>query len=78
MTIVTASLIMSYSLFTLSNDKEDMVLTIPLVLYGMFYYLYIVKVKHSGGAPDEALYKERPILITVILYALYVIIARNV
>ena len=75
---MTASLIMSYSLFTLNNNKEDMVLTIPLVLYGMFYYLYIIKVKHSGDAPDEALYKERPILITVILYVLYVVIVRNI
>lgn len=77
MSIVTAVIIMCYSLFSINTDKNDMIPTIPLVLYGIFYYLYIARVKQSSGAPDEILYKERPILITVTLYIIYLIIIRN-
>ncbi len=72
---VTSAVIISYSLFAESN--HDMMLTIPLVIYGIFYYLYVIHVKHSGGSPDEALYKEKPILITVLLYGISIIIIRN-
>ena len=77
MTIATAGIIMCYSLFTLSTARE-MIFTLPLVLYGVFYYLYIVRVKGIGGAPDEILYTERPILITVLLYVVCVILIRDV
>lgn len=80
MTIVTAALLICYSLFTVSGETknhESMALTIPLVLYGVFYYLYVVRVKRSGGAPDEALYKEKPILCVVLLYVLCIILIRN-
>ena len=80
MSIVTSGLIMSYALFTMDNSTRNnyaMALTIPLVVYGIFYYFYIVHVKHGGGSPDEALYKEKPILLTVIIYVAYVIWIRN-
>lgn len=81
MTIVTTAVILCYALFAMdANTKNSiaMILTIPLVMYGVFYYLYVVRVKHSGGAPDEALYKEKPICITVLLYVFYILLVRNV
>ena len=80
MTIVTASLLICYALFAMdANTKNNrmMAATIPLALYGMFYYLYIVRVKHSGGAPDEALYKEKPILAVVLIYICLIVVIRN-
>ncbi len=80
MNITTSALIMSYALFTMDSATKNsraMSLTVPLVLYGVFYYLYVVHVKRGGGSPDEALYKEKPILITVAVYVLYVIAVRN-
>ena len=80
MTIVTAAALMSYVLFAMdpmTNDSFAMMFTIPLVIYGMFYYLYVVRVKRGGGAPDEVLYKEKPILIVVLLYILFIVIIRN-
>ena len=76
-TIVAAGVIMCYSLFTLETDTIEMIFTLPLVLYGVFYYLYILRVKQIGGAPDEILYKEKPILIAVILYVALVIFIRD-
>lgn len=80
MNITTSAVIMSYALFTMDSTTKDsraMSLTIPLVLYGIFYYLYFVHVKHGGGSPDEALYREKSILITVIVYVIYIVIIRN-
>ena len=80
MTIVTSASLICYALFTVdvnTNNHESMPYTVPMALYGMFYYLYIVRVKRGGGAPDEALYKEKPILAVVLLYFISIIIIRN-
>ena len=80
MSTAASGLIMSYSLFTMDSQTRNnnaMALTIPLIVYCMFYYLYIVHVKNEGGSPDETLYKEKNILITVVIYAVYIIWIRN-
>lgn len=79
-TIVSSSLIICYALFAMDKNTQNndlMPLTIPLVIYGLFYYLYLVRIKKDGGAPDELLYKARPILAVVILYIFMIIIIRN-
>lgn len=79
-TITSTAIIVCYALFTMDSKTHDgaaMALTIPLVLYGIFYYLYIVRVKNRGGAPDVALYREKPILIVVLVYVAAVIFIRN-
>ncbi len=81
MNITTSGLIMSYALFTMDSstrNNQAMAMTIPIVTYGIFYYLYVVHVKNEGGSPDEALYKEKPILFTVAVYALFVMAVRNI
>jgi hypothetical protein len=40
-------------------------LTIPVVLYGVFRYLYLVHVKGEGGAPDELVLRDRPLQLTL-------------
>ena len=78
-TIIAASLTICYALFAMNtSDKSQMIFTIPMVLYGLFYYLYIVRVKNRGGAPDVALYKEKPILMTVLIYVAAVIFIRDI
>jgi len=43
-------------------------LTIPFVIYGMFRYLYLLQVKHSGGAPEEVLLTDKPLQIVILLW----------
>jgi 4-hydroxybenzoate polyprenyltransferase len=73
MVIVTSATIMAYSLYTFSapNLPQDgaMMVTIPLVLYGLFRYLYLVRVKGLGGSPEELLLGDRPLLVTAIAWA---------
>jgi hypothetical protein len=51
-----------------------MMLTIPFVIYGIFRYLYLVQVKHRGGEPEEVLLTDRPLQVTIILWALAIVI----
>lgn len=80
MNITTSGLIMSYALFTMDSstrNSQAMAVTIPIVVYGIFYYLYIVHVKKGGGSPDEELYKEKPILAAVVIYVLMILFIRS-
>jgi 4-hydroxybenzoate polyprenyltransferase len=71
-TIVSSMTIIAYSLYTFSApnlpDNHAMMLTIPLVVYGILRYLYLVQVKHSGGAPEDVLLTDRPIQLVVLLW----------
>ncbi|AKG36292.1 decaprenyl-phosphate phosphoribosyltransferase [Paenibacillus durus] len=72
--IVTTATIISYSLFTFTSGRTiHLMWTIPLVIYGMFRYLYLIHVEKKGGAPDKVLFEDRHILITVILYVVSIV-----
>jgi len=72
--ITTSGTVISYAIYTvLASPTPWLLLTLPHVLYGIFRYIYLVQVKNEGGAPDETLYKDRPILITCVLYLATVI-----
>lgn len=76
-TIVSGTTIVAYSLYTFSApnlpDNHIMMLTIPLVLYGIFRYLYLIQVKHRGGAPEEVLLSDRPLQVSFILWGLCIL-----
>ena len=71
-TIVSSMAIITYSLYTFSApnlpENHSMMLTIPFVIYGMFRYLYLLQVKHSGGAPEEVLLTDKPLQIVILLW----------
>lgn len=72
--IVTAATIMAYSLYTFTAPSLPknhlMMVTIPFVIYGIFRYLYLIHRKDGGGSAEDVLLKDRPILLTVVLWAL--------
>ncbi len=75
--ITTATLIMSYSLYTFlytfPDDKPPyMMFTIPFAIYGIFRYLFLVYSKTLGGEP-ELLFKDKGMLISMGLWAILVI-----
>jgi 4-hydroxybenzoate polyprenyltransferase len=69
MIVVTCTLI-SYSLYTFQgeNASHDLMLTIPLVVFGLFRYLYLLYVKAAGDRPDELLWRDRQIFATIALW----------
>ncbi len=76
--IVAAATIMAYSLYTFSApnlpQSHAMMLTIPFVLYGIFRYLYLVHREDGGGAPEQLLIEDRPLLLTVALWGLTAVV----
>lgn len=77
--VVTASTLVSYALYTLAPETiekfgtDRLVWTLPFVLYGIFRYLYLVHKKAEGGNPTQVLLNDRPILVTVALWAATVV-----
>lgn len=78
--------ITSYSIFALQTkeyicpplgDIQMMIFTVPVVIYGIFRYLYLIYVKNKGGAPEDMLLKDIHILITCLMYGALIIIIRN-
>lgn len=67
--ILTACTVFSYSLYAVMGPNPWMAVTIPFVLYGVFRYIWLVEQKGEGGAPDETLLSDGPLLFTVVLFA---------
>ena len=76
-TIVSGTTIVAYSLYTFSAPNlptnHAMMLTIPFVLYGIFRYLYLVKVKQTGGEPEELVMKDRPLQLSVLFWGISIL-----
>ncbi|MCD6519079.1 MAG: decaprenyl-phosphate phosphoribosyltransferase [Anaerolineae bacterium] len=72
--VATATALVAYSFYTFSApnlpQNHSMMLTIPFVLYGIFRYLYLVHTKKLGGAPEDVVLGDKPLLITILLWAL--------
>jgi 4-hydroxybenzoate polyprenyltransferase len=72
--VVTSATVLSYSVYTIAPetlakfDERPLYLTIPLVLYGIFRYLYLMYAEEKGGNPSEHLYRDRATLVNVILW----------
>ena len=75
--IVSGTTIVAYSFYTFSAPNvpanHSMMLSIPFVVYAIFRYLYLVQVKHAGGAPEEILLSDRPFQVGLLLWALVVL-----
>jgi len=77
--VVTASVVTAYAFYTLSPETiqkfgtAKLSWTLPLVLYGIFRYLYLVHQKDQGDSPSDMLLTDRPLLATVALWVALVI-----
>lgn len=72
--VVTASTVVTYCLYTVDErtlqvvGTGNLVYTVPLVIYGIFRYLYLMHQKQLGQHPDQLLLTDGPLLLTVALY----------
>lgn len=80
LTVVTAITVTSYSLFAIQADnvaEPFMLVTVPLVIYGIFRYLYLINIKGMGGKPEEVLLKDKGILGTCLIFVICIMIIRD-
>jgi len=52
------------------KSPKWMMLTIPIVIYGVARYLYLIYEKKEGESPERVLLSDRPLLGTVVLWGL--------
>jgi 4-hydroxybenzoate polyprenyltransferase len=77
--VATTGTVLSYSLYTLSPETVEkfqsnkLWLTIPIVLFGIFRYLFLVYQKGEGGSPENILLADTPLISGILLYLLVVV-----
>ena len=68
----TAMTLISYSLYTMSSETvrvhhtDNLKLTIPFVIYGVFRYLFLVYRRALGGSPEKILLTDLPMVLNVL------------
>jgi 4-hydroxybenzoate polyprenyltransferase len=73
--VVTASTVIAYALYTISGETiekfgtRNLLFTIPFVLYGIFRYLYLVHRREAGGSPESIVISDKPLMIDILLWA---------
>jgi 4-hydroxybenzoate polyprenyltransferase len=78
--VVTASTLLAYALYTIDAQTvarfgtDRLLWTLPFPLYGIFRYLYLVHRRDGGGNPSEVLLSDRPILACVALWGAAVVL----
>jgi 4-hydroxybenzoate polyprenyltransferase len=72
--VVTASTLVAYCLYTISAETvtkfgtRNLIFTVPFVLYGIFRYLYLIHQKAEGGTPEALIIRDKPLLIDIFLW----------
>ena len=78
MNVVTASTVVCYAMYAISPETTEkfhtelLIYTIPMVLFGIFRYLYLMYQKQTDLNPTEAILRDGPFLINIALWALAV------
>lgn len=67
--ISAAGALFFYSMFVMSA-KPELVITVPLVLFGLFRYWYVVEHLDGGESPTDALFSDWQLLLTVAVWVI--------
>lgn len=77
--VVTASSVLAYVLYIVSDEtverfgNDQLVYTVPMVLFGIFRYLYLMYRRPDLQSPTEAMLKDAPFLLNLALWGLAVV-----
>jgi 4-hydroxybenzoate polyprenyltransferase len=70
--VVSGAALITYAFYSFSAENlprdHSMMLTIPVVLYGLFRYLLVVR-NGAGAKPEDLLLTDRPLLAAVAFWA---------
>ena len=72
--IVAAAAVLAYALYTLAPEtvgrfgNERLRFTVPLVVFGIFRYLYLVHRRAAGGSPERVLFADRATQVNLLAY----------
>ena len=77
--VVTASTVIAYALYAVDSEtiarfgSDRLIYTIPLVLFGIFRYLYLIYQRTDQRNPTEALLFDLPFMLNVMLWGIVVL-----
>ena len=60
------------------ESPKWLMMTIPLVIYGIARYLYVIYEKKGGESPERILLSDKPLLFTVITWITFVFLMNNI
>jgi 4-hydroxybenzoate polyprenyltransferase len=78
--IITAATIIAYTLFTTSAETVPrkpfpiLLVTVPIVIYLIFRYLYLMYKHGQGGSPADLILKDVPFIVAGGLWAVLVLV----
>lgn len=74
--MVLPSVLITYALYTFNSwHSQWLIATVPVVLYGLFRYLYIVnKKKIDNDGPTSDLLSDRPLQLAVLLWGILIVL----
>ena len=76
MIIMASATIITYSLYTLSprsielHGTTNLIYTTPFVIFGIFRFMYLVLFHQSGEDPSSQIFKDKQLVVTVIIWVL--------
>lgn len=76
--------ILSYAMYTLAAEtvkehgSKNLIITVPIVVYGVYRYQYLVLQRGEGGDPSRLLFRDRPLVVSGLAYILVVWLAVSV
>jgi 4-hydroxybenzoate polyprenyltransferase len=74
-TVTAACVLMSYGLYTMSpetiriHQTENLIYTLPLVMYAIFRYIFLLHHRGKGGEPSRDLMRDPHILLSAMSWA---------
>jgi len=72
--ITASATVMAYAFYTFDAAtvpaNHAMMLTIPIVTYAVFRYLYLVQGRGLGGSPEALLFADRSLLASIVTWGL--------
>jgi len=61
-----------YGLSPRVGDTKWLMITIPLVIFGVMRYLYLIYERKEGESPERVLLSDKPLLFTVVIWGVLV------
>jgi len=69
--VAAAATVVTYALYTvLGRDSRAFMVTIPIVIFGLFRYLLLVQRQEAGEEPEKVLLTDPPIIVAVVSWML--------
>ena len=72
LTLAATAALVSYALYTVEGENlpanDTMLLTVPLVIFGLFRYLYLLNNSQDAESPELLMMRDVPLLVSIVVW----------